>query len=88
MSDDAIYPIAFMDGDGKMVDGANKYVIHLERYELPRAIVVSGPSPRIREHFNAHNSIEQCFIASWMPLTYDADESLDVYVQARSPDAN
>lgn len=33
-SDDAVYPTAFVDGDGNVLDGAAKYVLHLEKDEI------------------------------------------------------
>ena len=33
-ADDAVYPSAFVDGDGKPLDGASKYVLHVEKEQM------------------------------------------------------
>ncbi len=41
---DAVYPSAFVDGEGKTLNGTNKYVIHFDKARCRR----SGPSGRLR----------------------------------------
>ena len=36
LPEDAIYPSAFVDGDGQPLDGANRYVIHFDKGKRPR----------------------------------------------------
>lgn len=84
-SDDAMYPSAFIDGDGKVLDGTQKYTMHFEKNGLPPSHVnVWSISPH-RESFYVRNAIERYGILSSMPLKYNADGSLDVYIQATSP---
>ena len=33
--EDAIYPLTLVDGDGKKLDGANKYVLHFAKHQVP-----------------------------------------------------
>ena len=87
-AEDCVYPSAFVDGDGKPLDGAHAYVIHFERDgTFPSHSGVWSISA-YREHFYVHNPIERYAITSGMPLTYNPDGSLDVYIQARSPGAD
>jgi hypothetical protein len=37
LPEDAIYPTAKTDGDGKPLDGANKYELHFAKNEIPPA---------------------------------------------------
>ena len=87
-SDNAVYPSAFVDGEGKVLDGAGKYVIHFEKGGLPTSRAGVWSISPYRENFYVQNSIERYGILSSMPLEYNQDGSLDVYVQAKSPGAD
>lgn len=87
-SDDAVYPSAFVDGDGKILDGAARYVMHFEKDGLPPSHSGVWSISPYRENFYVRNSIERYGILSSMPLKFNADGSLDVYIQAKSPGAD
>jgi len=87
-SDAAVYPSAFVDGDGNVLDGAAKYVLHLEKDEIfPSESGVWSVSP-YRENFYVKNAINRYGITSAMPLKYNPDGSLAIYIQAQSPGAD
>ena len=83
--DDAVYPSAFVDSDGKPLDGARAYELHFEKDGLFPSHSGVWSISAYRENFYVHNPIERYGITSGMPLHYDPDGSLDVYIQARSP---
>jgi hypothetical protein len=84
-SDDAAYPTAFIDGDGSILDGAGKYVLHFEKGEMPPSEVGVWSVSAYRENFYVRNSIDRYGVLSGMPLKYNGDGSLDIYIQAKSP---
>lgn len=87
-SDDAVYPSALLDGDGKVLDGAAKYIMHFEKGELPPSPSGVWSVSPYRENFYVRNSINRYGILSGMPLKYNADGSLDIFIQAQSPGAD
>jgi hypothetical protein len=87
-SDDCVYPTAFVDSEGRLLDGGSKYVIHFEKDKLPPSHSGVWSISPYRENFYVHNPIERYGILSSMPLKYNADGSLDIFIQGESPGAD
>jgi hypothetical protein len=82
---DAIYPSAFVDADGKPLDGANRYVLHFDKGQAPPANAFWSLTMYNAQSFFVENPINRYNIAAWMPLKYNKDGSLDIYIQRESP---
>ncbi|MGJ0507127.1 MAG: DUF1254 domain-containing protein [Methylocystis sp.] len=82
---DAVYPSAFVDGSGKPLNGANKYVVHFDKGALPPARAFWSVTLYNPESFFVANPINRYALSSWMPLKKNPDGSLDLYVQRDSP---
>lgn len=84
---DAVYPTAFRDGDGKLLDGANRYVLHFAKGQLPPANAFWSLTMYDNQGFQVPNSLNRFAIGSHDKLTFNADGSLDLYIQHDSPGA-
>jgi hypothetical protein len=82
---DAVYRSAFVDGDGKPLDGANRYVVHFDKGATPPVNAFWSITLYDAESFFVANPINRYAISSWMPLKKNADGSVDIYVQRDSP---
>jgi len=82
---DAIYPTAFTDGDGKPLSGDHRYMVHFDKGQAPPANAFWSLTMYDAQSFFVENPINRYNIAAWMPLKYNPDGSLDVYVQKDSP---
>jgi len=87
-SDDAVYPTAFVDSDGIALDGGSRYLMHFEKDGLPPSNAGVWSISTYRDNFYVRNAQERYGLLSSMPLTFNADGSLDVYIQATSPGAD
>jgi len=85
LAKDAVYPTAFVDGDGQPLTGANRYLLHFDKGSLPPVNAFWSLTMYDAQSFLAANPINRYNIAGWMPLKYNRDGSLDVYVQHDSP---
>jgi hypothetical protein len=85
LPEDAIYPVNLADETGKPLDGANKYVLHLEKGNTPPANAFWSVTLYDTDGFQVANPINRFAISSWMPLKVNADGSLDLNVQNESP---
>jgi hypothetical protein len=88
LPEDAIYPLNLGDGDGRPLDGVNKYSIHFSKDEIPPAQAFWSITLYDNEGFQIANSINRFAISSWMPLIHNPDGSLDLYFQSDSPGAD
>jgi hypothetical protein len=85
---DAVYPAAFVDGDGKPLDGANRYVLHFGKEELPPADAFWSLTMYDEQGFQVPNPIDRFAIGDRDKLRFNADGSLDLYIQSASPGAD
>jgi hypothetical protein len=83
--EDAVYPLNFLDADGKPLNGDNNYVLHFGKDQLPPVSAFWSVTMYDEAGFPIANSIDRFAISSWMPLKKNADGSLDLYIQQVSP---
>jgi hypothetical protein len=84
---DVVYPTAFSDGDDKPLDSSKRYVLHFDKGQLPPTNATWSVSIYDPEGFYVPNSINRYNLAAWMPLQFNPDGSLDIYIQSNSPEA-
>jgi hypothetical protein len=82
---DAIYPMARVDGNGKPLTGANRYVIHFDRGQTPPVNAFWSVTMYNDKQFFVANPIDRYAIGDRDKLKYNADGSLDLYLQHDSP---
>jgi hypothetical protein len=85
LPEDAIYPFNLADDTGKPLDGANKYVLHLEKGATPPARAFWSVTLYDSEGFQVANALNRFAVSNWMPWKYNGDGSLDLYFQNESP---
>jgi len=86
--EDCVYPTAFVDSNGVALDGSHKYVMHFDKGQLPPSKMNVWSISQYRGNFYVKNPINRYGILSSMPLKYNPDGSLDIYLQPNSPGAD
>jgi hypothetical protein len=85
LPEDAIYPLNLTDETGKPLDGSNKYTIHFDKGAAPPVNAFWSITLYDADGFQVGNALNRFAVSSWMPFTYNADGSLDLYFQNESP---
>jgi hypothetical protein len=85
--DDAIYPLNVGDADGQPLDGAQKYLLHFDKAELPPVDAFWSVTMYDAQGYQVANSLNRFAIGDRDDLTYNPDGSLDLYIQHDSPGA-
>jgi hypothetical protein len=83
--EDAIYPLNFADADGKPMVGENNYTLHFNKEELPPVNAFWSVTMYDEAGFQVANPISRFAIGDRDELKYNADGSLDLYIQNESP---
>ena len=83
--DDAVYPLNMGDSDGQPMDGANKYVLHFNKDELPPVEAFWSVTMYDQDGFQVANPLNRFAIGDRDALKYNADGSLDLYMQNADP---
>jgi len=86
--DDAIYPLNISDADGKPVMAENNSVLHFNKDALPPVGAFWSLTLYDAEGFQVANPLNRFAIGDRDALKFNADGSLDLYVQHESPGAD
>ncbi len=87
LPEDAVYPMNIGDAEGKPLDGANQYVMHFAKNEIPPAKAFWSVTLYDKDGFPSANKINRYAIGDRDALKFNADGSLDLYFQHESPGA-
>ena len=82
---DAIYPTSELGPDGKPYDGANKYVMHFAKGQVPPVRGFWSLTMYDGQYFFVPNPLNRYTLSSRFKLKYNKDGSLDFYIQKESP---
>ena len=83
--EDAVYPLALTDADGKPLDAANKYVLRFKKSELPPVDAFWSVTLYDKNGFPVPNELKRQALGDRDKLKFGSDGSLDIYLQATSP---
>ena len=82
---DAVYPLHLTDADGQTPDGAGRYVLHFTKEEIPPVGAFWSVTMYDNEGFQVANPLNRFAIGDRDELKYNADGSLDLYIQHENP---
>jgi len=82
---DAVYPTSEVDGDGKAYSGAHKYVMHFPKGQTPPVKGFWSVTMYNGDYFFVNNPLNRYTLSPRNDLKYNADGSLDLYIQKDSP---
>jgi hypothetical protein len=82
---DAVYPTSEVDADSKPYSGTNKYTMHFEKGKTPPVNAFWSITMYNSSYFFVENPLNKYTVSPRNDLTYNADGSLDLYIQNESP---
>ncbi|MCX5581666.1 DUF1214 domain-containing protein [Kaistia terrae] len=83
--EDALYPTAFADADGKPFSSDNRYVLHFAKGQTPPVGGFWSQTMYDERQLFTPNLIDRYAIGDRDKLVFNEDGSLDLYVQTASP---
>ncbi|MFT3813490.1 MAG: DUF1254 domain-containing protein [Acidovorax sp.] len=83
--EEAIYVTAITDKDGKPLTGTERYVLHLDKNQVPPVDAFWSLTMYGADQFFTSNPINRYAIGDRDKLAFNADGSLDIYIQRESP---
>jgi hypothetical protein len=83
--EDAIYPLAFTDGDGSPLHGDHDYRLRFHAHELPPVGAFWSLTLYDRDGFQVPNPLNRSALGDRDPLRYEPDGSLDLIIRHKDP---
>lgn len=85
LPEDAMYPYARVDQNGQALEGSHRYRLHFKAGELPPVNAFWSVSAYNAQDFLIDNPLQRHALGDRDALVFNADGSLDLYVQATAP---
>ncbi len=86
VAEESLYPNTVVDADGNKLDGANKYVLHMNKDQIPPVTVFWNLNMFGDDMFFVENDFKRYSIGSTTDgLKYNKDGSIDLYIQNENP---
>ena len=85
LPEDALYPNTASDHQGKVLNGKHTYQIHFEAQQLPPVKAFWSITAYGADEFLIDNPLHRYALGDRDPLHYNADGSLDIWIQAEPP---
>jgi hypothetical protein len=85
LPEDAVYPWTAVDSEGQPLSGANRYTLHFEKAGLPPADVFWSLTMYDARGFLVDNELHRYAAGSLRNPSYNADGSLDIWIQRDNP---
>jgi hypothetical protein len=82
---DAVYPTSEVDAEGKPYSGANKYVMHFPKGQLPPVDGFWSLTMYNGDYFFVDNPLNRYTLSARNDLKANADGSVDLYLQHENP---
>lgn len=82
---DAVYPTSEVDAAGQPYSGANKYVLHFAKGQTPPVAAFWSVTMYNGAYFFVDNPLNKYTVSPRNDLQFNADGSLDLYIQNQSP---
>jgi len=83
--EDAVYPTAITDADGKPFSSDNRYILHFNANEVPPVRAFWSLTMYNDKQFFAANPIGRYAIGDRDKLAFNPDGSLDLFIQRETP---
>ena len=88
LAEDAVYPFAAKDGEGKTLDAANKYTLRFTKAEIPPVNAFWSLTMYDAESYLVPNSINRYALGDRSGMKFGDDGSLTIYIQNEDPGAD
>lgn len=88
LAEDAVYPLAETDGEGAPLDGANKYILHFAKSEIPPVDAFWSVTMYDIDGYLVPNPINRNALGDRSAMKLGSDGSLTIYIQNESPGLN
>jgi hypothetical protein len=85
LPEDAVYPLNIGDANGQSLTGAHQYVLHFAKNEIPPVAAFWSVTLYDKDGFPTANDLKRNAIGDRDDLKFNADGSLDLYIQHVSP---
>lgn len=86
LPEDALYPNTALDHEGKPLNGHHRYRVHFAANALPPVKAFWSITAYGADEFLIDNPMQRFALGDRDPLVFNADGSLDLWVQATPPD--